>query len=62
MSLNDTDTFFSPEEDYRDDADRPAELDVLSLTEDMYKEIFNGPEPPKDVWYVAFIRKKRSMH
>ena len=26
----------------------------------MYVEIFNGPEPPKDIWYISFIREKRS--
>ena len=39
----------------------PPEHDVIEMTEAMYAEIFNGAQPPKDVWYVAFIRKRRSQ-
>ena len=31
------------------------------MTEELYVEIFNGPEPAKDTWYIAFIREKRSQ-
>lgn len=40
--------------------DRPAELDVIEMTDEKYAEIFNGSEPATDTWYIAFVREKRS--
>ena len=59
MQLSDCDTF---NDDEMREAGRLPEHDVVEMTEEMYSEIFNGPDgPPKDVaWYVAFIRKRRS--
>jgi hypothetical protein len=58
MSLGDNETFFDSN---MHDEGRLPEHDVLEMTEEMYSEIFNGPEPCKDVWFIAFIRKQRSM-
>lgn len=57
MQLSDCDTFNNSE---MQEEGRLAEHDVVEMTEEMYSEIFNGPEPPKDAWFVAFIRKRRS--
>ena len=37
------------------DEDRPIEEDVMYLTMDRYKEIFFGPEPPKQPWLIALV-------
>jgi len=42
------------------DEGRLPEHDVIEMTEEMYSEIFNGAEPSKDAWFIAFIRKERS--
>ena len=41
--------------------DKPAELDCIEMTDELYAEIFNGPEPPKDTWYIGFIRESRTQ-
>ena len=60
MEISDEDTF-SVAKNQDENGERLPEHDVIEMTEAMYAEIFNGPEPPKDVWYVAFIRKRRSQ-
>ena len=57
MSLGDDETFF---DEKMHDEGRLPEHDVVEMTEEMYSEIFNGPEPCKDAWFIAFIRKQRS--
>ena len=43
------------------DEDRLPEHDCIEMTEKMYSEIFNGAEPAKDIWYISFIKKRRSQ-
>mmetsp|Transcript_10646 Transcript_10646/g.13176 ORF Transcript_10646/g.13176 Transcript_10646/m.13176 type:complete len:125 (+) Transcript_10646:165-539(+) len=40
--------------------DRPAETDVIEMSEKMYTRIFNGPEPPEEKWLLVFTRKQRT--
>lgn len=57
MEMSDCDTFNNAE---MHEEGRLPEHDVVEMTDEMYSEIFNGAEPPKDNWYIAFIRKRRS--
>ena len=41
--------------------DRPPELDCIEMTDELYAEIFNGPEPAKDTWYIGFVRESRTQ-
>ena len=59
-AMTDEDTFLN-DENKRDDEGRPPELDVIELTDQSFKEIFNGKEPPQEIWYVAFVKRKRSQ-
>ena len=52
---------FSRAESEKDDEGRPPELDVVEMTEQMYRDVFFGPSPPKEKWYIAFIKKRRSQ-
>ena len=60
MSMTDEFTFNNTE-NYKGDEGRLPEHDVIEMTEEQYREIFLGPTPPKEPWYIAFIKKKRSQ-
>ena len=49
--------FFTKDEE---DNQRPDELKVIELTEQMYSEIFNSGKEPEKPWYVAFVRYKKT--
>ena len=51
MKLSDDDTTFFNDE---------LEDNILEMTDESYNEIFMGNEKPKEIWYIAFIRKRRS--
>ena len=59
-SIPDADTF-SKEWNEQDDEGRLPEHDVVEMDVQMYKDLFFGPEPTKDTWYVTFIKKRRSQ-
>ena len=44
-----------------DEPERLPEHDMIEMTKDLYREMFNGPEPPKDRWFFVFTRKKRTQ-
>ena len=52
---------FDEVENRKGDEDRLPEHDVIEMTEDLYRELFFGPEPTKTKWLITFIKKRRSM-
>ena len=61
MTLTDEDTFLNPEWNTLEDEGRLPEHDVIEMTDEMYSELFNGPEPNTDTWFIGFVRRKRTQ-
>lgn len=58
--IPDSDTF-SEDWDTEGDEGRLPEHDVVSMTEDMYRDLFFGPEPTKEPWFIVMVKRRRSQ-
>lgn len=52
---------FNKTESRKGDEDRPEELDVIEMTEDLYRELFFGPNPTNQPWIIGFLKTRRSQ-